>query len=504
MPYLLVVCAACDVSESPNNKAGCRLPTLLAGFLGYTCSQLLEARNSWDAASSPFCVSSEETTRFAALRRNFVSGDLYWKPVWTPQPSPARRIHHRSSTTCHNYPGNTIVIEKQHKQLILSQRSVNGVLYKNPTRPRPSPRDDTTQRQLDDGHIATPTATYSLTPREGTEPYRHSLANMDRQSPQATQTSGGSITSRIIAEAAAFEGLVEVRSAGSMGKGVFAMRDVARGTRIINEAPLFAVYDRPRQGEMTQEAFAQDVDVFCSTAIYLPPETLQQLDRLHYNADYDTASDKNRIQDWYLGQGTTDEQGRPLGGRKLRKTVMEMSRRYGIFKANCARIGIDDTGLDSGLFPLYARINHSCSPNAHGHYNTTTDRLTIHTTRDIEAGDQILINYIGNTCLPRDRRQEKTRLRGFECECELCATESPTDPVRQLMYQLDEGIRQYVTKTEYRAPTAPWSPEEAFRHVEELIRLLHDPSIDMRNTALSHAFVSPPLPPSFAPAQTPS
>lgn len=277
-----------------------------------------------------------------------------------------------------------------------------------------------------------------------------------------------------------------------MGKGLFALRDIARGTRITDESPLFVVYDQPRHGDMSEEAFERDVAAFCETAQDLSAEELHKLDQLHYDASYDTADDKDRVMGWYRAQGVTDEKGLKLSGRKLSQAVMTMAKRYTIFKDNCARVGEDETGEDSGLFVLYSRINHSCSPNTHAHYNGTTERLTVHATRDIKAGEQIFVQYFDNACLPRDQRQNQAKGFGFTCVCPACNNDLATEPLRERMHQLEQGIRQWVEKDPFGPAQVPSSPGQALRDVGELIGLLRHPSINLQNSTLRNAFVPRP------------
>ncbi|ROV91562.1 hypothetical protein VPNG_09746 [Cytospora leucostoma] len=286
--------------------------------------------------------------------------------------------------------------------------------------------------------------------------------------------------------------LVRVRPAGAMGKGLFAAQDIARGTRVIDETPLFVVYDQPRHGDSSEEAFEQDVSAFCETTHDLPAEKLHKLDQLYYDASYDTVDNKDRVLDWYRAQGVTDEKGLKLNGRKLSQAVMTMAKRYTIFKDNCARVGEDETGEDSGLFVLYSRINHSCSPNAHAHYNGTTERLTVHATRDIKAGEQVFVQYFDNACLPRDQRQNQAKGFGFVCACPACNTDLATEPLRERVHQLEQGIRQYVEKDPFGPAHVPNSPDQALRDVEELIGLLEHPSINLQNSTLRNAFVPHP------------
>lgn len=290
--------------------------------------------------------------------------------------------------------------------------------------------------------------------------------------------------------------LLQVRSTGPRGKGLFVTRDTPRGTRLTNEEPLFIVYDRPASTDGEFEASSeQDVDVFCRTAQGLPPDKLRALDRLHYDADYDTAGDKDRIREWLVATGARgDKGGLVLAGRNLAYATVVMARRYTIFKDNSARVGVDATGEDSGLFPLYSRINHGCSPNAHAHYNATTERLTVHATRDLEAGEEVLVQYMGVACKPRELRQEEVQKHGFACLCPVCVDDPLPGVVRERMYRLEQGIMHYVDEDPVKGVDMPKSPRVALAWIDELMKLLQDPDIDLRNITLRNALVILPVP----------
>jgi hypothetical protein len=79
------------------------------------------------------------------------------------------------------------------------------------------------------------------------------------------------------------------------------------------------------------------------------------------------------------------------------------------------------------LFPLLARVNHSCMPNAHVCYypseqNAKADkrgRMFVHALRNLGAGEEILISYF-DILLPRDERQTRMSKWGFHCHCLVC------------------------------------------------------------------------------------
>jgi len=75
-----------------------------------------------------------------------------------------------------------------------------------------------------------------------------------------------------------------------------------------------------------------------------------------------------------------------------------------------------------GLFPIAARLNHSCLPNAHVTFNQRIGQLTVHAMHDVLPAEEITFPYLGATSfyMPRERRQEGLRRWGFECACAAC------------------------------------------------------------------------------------
>lgn len=77
-----------------------------------------------------------------------------------------------------------------------------------------------------------------------------------------------------------------------------------------------------------------------------------------------------------------------------------------------------------------SRINHSCAPNAYLTLNTSIDRVTLHATVDILAGQEITVCYT----LPHFDGEFRTWDRGFICKCIVCQSEDK-EAQRQLMQQ---------------------------------------------------------------------
>ncbi len=70
-----------------------------------------------------------------------------------------------------------------------------------------------------------------------------------------------------------------------------------------------------------------------------------------------------------------------------------------------------------------ARMNHSCTPNVYHCWNAGTGQLTVHATRDLEAGEEILTCYI-NVCFYHEARQKELDRYGFTCDCAACCMQT--------------------------------------------------------------------------------
>ncbi|ORY06671.1 hypothetical protein BCR34DRAFT_32431 [Clohesyomyces aquaticus] len=74
----------------------------------------------------------------------------------------------------------------------------------------------------------------------------------------------------------------------------------------------------------------------------------------------------------------------------------------------------------AGVFPMVARINHDCRPNAHFHFDKKSFTHRIHAIRTIEPGEEITISYLSHYLTSDERAHRTTSQWGFECSCRLC------------------------------------------------------------------------------------
>jgi hypothetical protein len=165
--------------------------------------------------------------------------------------------------------------------------------------------------------------------------------------------------------------LYEIRQAPGKGLGVFALSDLPKGTRIIQESPL--------------------------ATITLPPDA----DLVHHvNTAVDSMSqDAFRT---FL---------------RLHHDPAAPNKYLSIWRTNSLSAGPEAN--KRGVYRDISRINNSCVPNAHPFWREELGKMTIVASRDITAGKEITIGYFHDA--PRDRRRQFFEQQfGFRCSCPAC------------------------------------------------------------------------------------
>lgn len=173
--------------------------------------------------------------------------------------------------------------------------------------------------------------------------------------------------------------MFEVRASCLKGLGMYALRMIGAGERILQESPLLlwelhsAPPSMPHYDKECLPAKVEDIGVQQSAIYYA----------LAQNQKYGT-------------EKTAD----------------------GIWQTNAYPL----TSSSAAVFTQASRINHSCRPNTHNDYNAALGQLTVHAAKAIAAGDEITVSYLGHEGSERAVRQRNLRSRfGFDCTCSLCA-----------------------------------------------------------------------------------
>lgn len=192
---------------------------------------------------------------------------------------------------------------------------------------------------------------------------------------------------------------LEVRESPGRGYGLFAVDFIPAYSRIFEDFALLSL------------ASGDDIPQLWPKYNLLPPEDKLAFDQLNPPANQvrkeSDMADRLRLKG-YSGEDAED-----------------MARVASIFLGNSFNVGPRKQWLHV-LFPLTARINHSCTPNAHGHYRQSAGAQYAYALRDIRPGEEIEIAYFDLT-LPLERRQARTASWSFTCHCPACSEEPSSD-----------------------------------------------------------------------------
>ena len=167
--------------------------------------------------------------------------------------------------------------------------------------------------------------------------------------------------------------LFSLQDVPGKGKGLAASRDIPKGTLIINEPPLFTT-----ETLKNPATFEKDLGAIVRA---LPKEGQRAFLSLHNN----------------------NPGSEPLSN---------------IVRSNGYPLGPNSEV--GGVFPLVARLNHSCRPNAQHAWNEKFHQELVHVVRDVREGEELTLSYhMGG---PSTKRREALKAYfGFDCACELCS-----------------------------------------------------------------------------------
>eukprot|EP01006_Ploeotia_vitrea_P058140 TRINITY_DN68854_c0_g1_i1.p1 TRINITY_DN68854_c0_g1~~TRINITY_DN68854_c0_g1_i1.p1 ORF type:complete len:323 (+),score=27.17 TRINITY_DN68854_c0_g1_i1:51-1019(+) len=164
------------------------------------------------------------------------------------------------------------------------------------------------------------------------------------------------------------------------GFGWFAVRDLAPGTRLIREWPLFT-YD-------TYESLADK-----KAAV----------------------PDKKSVQD------ALDKLSE--GQRNMFEELMDAHGGKAVHHGICETNGFALADHKAGIFPTLARVNHSCTPNARyqwKQHEKPPGVMDLYVDLPIKEGEEITISYCAEIT-PRDVRRDTLKKYQFECNCVACS-----------------------------------------------------------------------------------
>lgn len=295
--------------------------------------------------------------------------------------------------------------------------------------------------------------------------------------------------SSLVADDLLDDSLVEIRSAGHMGRGIFATKDVPAGTQILSETPLIIV-----DGSMAQHTWPGFIAAFCETAWKAPRNTIACLETLGSEKWIEHHAPTIKVVQSWFKQKTIK-----AADRVVDHYVAKYTRLFSIYLRHGVAL---DAGFSFGHFYQHSLINHSCSPNAHAYYDHTRQRHQVHVTRGLKTGDQIFVSYNTRQTLPRAERHAEIRelSHKFICDCTLC-TSPEADAIMQRASVSYLSLSNYLTRVGVLPgeviPSLPMPNDDtqALAMAEELVGLLRHPSVGsegadlkwtLRNCSLFH------------------
>ena len=224
---------------------------------------------------------------------------------------------------------------------------------------------------------------------------------------------------------------VEVRDAPGAGQGLFATQAIPRHALLFAEEPLlFAPRGGDRVGNHRVRKLLEALD-------QLPPRRRAAFQALYAApAQADAVSDdaRTRMRNWYM-----DVKG--LTGQALDDAMAAGLAALAAYRTNnVAVLDYDDPAHPDGVivggvvYSVFSRLNHACDPNAAFFYlGLRSQRLGVRALRDIAAGEQVLVSYLGEKAgreMTRAQRQEGLATWGFECGCDACVKEAQAEAAK--------------------------------------------------------------------------
>jgi len=230
--------------------------------------------------------------------------------------------------------------------------------------------------------------------------------------------------------------LFEIQTVPGKGKGLIALVNIAEGTRILHENPLFTTPN------LSSTSVMESTIATALKSLSKPQQ--RQFFSLHNN---------------FPGKQSFS----------------------GIVRTNALPCGPDSP--IGGIYPTICLLNHSCLPNTHNNWNNDTKSETIHAIRSIPAGEELTICYAKpGPCA--SRRTSLQEAFGFDCHCTLCSLPTlelqKSDARRLQMQRLDDAIGD---------PARVMSrPEDCLADCHSLLQVLEEEFSGAAGTLIGRAY----------------
>jgi len=212
---------------------------------------------------------------------------------------------------------------------------------------------------------------------------------------------------------------VEVRPTPSHGKGLVTTKTVKAGDLLFCEKAFTYAF----QGSTTDRLVDADKGMVTKgTQMDLLAQTVY---KVHHNPSLlpiITALDHGS----YKPVKATSVNGNPIIDAFLIKKIIDLNA-FGCPRSTSSQRLAPTATADysSGIWPLAARINHSCNGNARRSF--IGDMMIVRATRDLNANTEITWSYRQPGMNNYEERQAGLKRWEFTCDCVICEDEKATD-----------------------------------------------------------------------------
>lgn len=213
---------------------------------------------------------------------------------------------------------------------------------------------------------------------------------------------------------------LDIRPSAGKGLGLFTVNAIPAYTRILEDDALLSLAD------------GEDLPQLWERYCVLPAELKQGFDELSA-PEHVIARESMMISK--LEQRNYDSE-----------QASKMARVNSRWQGNAIKTGASKDWMYC-LFQTFARINHSCTPNAHAHYRTG-GREVVYAVHDIQAGDEITIGYFDIT-MPLSDRQQRAMSWGFQCSCPACTYDGLNAEYEEQLSYLHRHLSLESSYTKY-------------------------------------------------------
>ncbi|KAI0172222.1 hypothetical protein GGR52DRAFT_591937 [Hypoxylon sp. FL1284] len=207
--------------------------------------------------------------------------------------------------------------------------------------------------------------------------------------------------------------MIEIRESPGKGLGIFATRDIERGERLFRDTALISLNEVEDSSVWWKHLYQKFRDLSLedqSKYLSLSWTSNQLTDGLDPIRDY-----------LAFDFGFKDQ--------TLESETQFVVKLMVIYSMNSTELG-PGAEHGSGVFPTYARINHSCVPNAQWEYIHDSRAVEACPNRLIKAGEEITISYIP-LAKPIRVRAPQLAVYSFQCDCAACEGPGSADSNRQ-------------------------------------------------------------------------